>query len=106
MRRFVRTHYPLVGYLILSFGIVLGFYFLNQSRSSLCALRTDLDQRIVGQRKSIRQGGAFLKSHPHGAFGFTRKEIQISISGQQRTLENSLRTRQALGSLWCGKRTI
>lgn len=116
--RFLRLHSGLIGYLLLAVGIVIGFYFLNQTRVALCNLRVDLAQRIESQQESINQGVKFLcppsvqkklGCHPprEGGFGLTKDELIIAtktqLAGQRRALENSKRTRTALGSLYCGK---
>jgi len=101
----LRNHLGLIGYLVLAIGVAIGFYFLNQSRTALCALRLDQDQRIEAQQDSIIRARDFLVHNPHGGFGFTRKEILIQVSTQQRLLDNTVRSRNALDSLWCGKGT-
>lgn len=68
-----------------------------------CALRSDLDERIKSQGVSIRNGERFLRKNPNGAFGFTRQDIEIQLSGQRRALANSVRSRKALRKLKCGK---
>lgn len=75
---------------VASIGFVL-FYVLprtNESQTALCALRSDLQTRIVGSE-------AFLEDHPNGAFGSTAEEIQVSIDNQRRTVT-------ALSGLSCG----
>lgn len=100
-----RRHLALIGYLVLALGVAIGFYFLNQSRVALCALRVDLDSRIISQTNSITRGEAFLHDHPQGAFGFSKRDIQLSIDSQKRALRNSYRTRKALNAVRCGKTT-
>jgi len=104
LKEWARKHLALIGYAILAIGIAIGFYFLNQSRVALCVLREDLNDRIETQSDSVNRGYQFLKEHPRGAFGFTRRDIQVSIGAQRRSLENSKRTRNSLDGVWCGKR--
>lgn len=54
---------------------------------ALCALRHDVEERV-------RQGTAFLRSHPQGLPGFPAGAIRVSIS-------NSARTVRVLSGLQC-----
>ena len=100
-----KKHLGLIGYLLLALGVAIGFYFLNQSRVALCALRHDLDDRITASEIALHRGDVFLRKHPHGAFGFSRRDIELSIQAQRRQLKNSLHSRRALGAVRCGKTT-
>lgn len=50
-----------------------------EAHTAICAFRGDLVRRE-------RQGEAFLRSHPHGAFGIPAVTIQQAISNEQRTI--------------------
>jgi len=89
---------------VLGYRFYLGGQRIDKNATALtalCALRADLEQRIVSERRSILNSIVFLRHNPHGAFGFSRATIQASISAQRRTLANSVRTRRALESLDC-----
>lgn len=69
---------------------VAGFVLINnnqndteqlavQTTAALCALRADLNNRVV-------QGEQFLEDHPNGFAGFTPEAMQQQIEGQRRTV--------------------
>lgn len=58
-----------------------------KNQDALCTLRDDLQVRID-------QSNAFLRSHPHGAFGIPAAVIQQQINNSQRSID-------ALSNLSC-----
>lgn len=72
-----------LGTVINSAGAV-GLYLQGQARSgqtteALCALRSDLQARVEGSRR-------FLRDHPDGFLGVSAKEIRDAAANQQRTI--------------------
>lgn len=60
-------------------AVVLTFSVSAQNHRSLCALRADLQRRVVS-------GQAFLHDHPRGAFGFSTAQIAKGVHDQERTI--------------------
>lgn len=52
----------------------------DSAHSAICALEQD----YVRRQHTSEQ---FLKAHPHGAFGFSRAQIEQQLSLQRRTIE-------------------
>lgn len=79
MRRAWNVIAPLLLGALLAFAVWQGV--LNrQQGEAICTLRHDLEHRIS-------QSNDFLDKHPHGAFGFSRAQIEKSINDQSRTIK-------------------
>lgn len=74
-------------YLCLAGGGAFVYSISETARSSLCALRADLETRTEDSKE-------FLKKNPEGIPGISRATIQQGIENQERTVE-------ALSSLPC-----
>lgn len=72
---------------VLGSVIVYGYSKAHENTVALCALRADLDKRIV-------QSQGFLIDHPQGFAGISPAAIKTQIS-------NSQRTRHTLRNLSC-----
>lgn len=71
--------------LYIGVGLIL-WWVWNEAQTntaSLCAIRRDFTNQII-------QGNAFLRIHPHGAFGLTEAQLQQSI-GNSAQLVNALK---------------
>lgn len=75
--------------LYVGFGLLLWWTWQSSQSNSaaLCALKIDSQNRLS-------QGQAFLKTHPDGALGFTKSQLQQDIN-------NSITTRNALNTVNC-----
>ena len=93
LRRVILRRLNILTVVIVAFGLALGgtagwvYVRSNQSTVALCALRTDLDKRILSSQ-------AFLIDHPQGVAGIPAPVIRTQIA-------NSQRTRHALRNLSC-----
>lgn len=69
-----------VVYLALAGVTVWTRYGAEKNRKALCALRSDLQQRIDGSTQ-------FLREHPRGVAGIPAKTILDGIANQRRTIK-------------------
>lgn len=80
-----------VATLVLYLGLVAGGLWVwnnsNDNTDALCALRADLENRVVSSQQ-------FLLEHPTGVGGITPAAIQTGIQNSQRTIK-------ALSNLVC-----
>lgn len=81
--KYVPLRYALAAYLILAAGNVTGlvwqYMLANDTRTSLCAFKGDLERRVEA-------GEEFLKEHPQGIPGISAATIQNSLSNQRMTI--------------------
>lgn len=89
--RFVRGAllFCLLSITVLSVLTAISFRANSQSNDALCALRGDLQRRVVTSRE-------FLVEHPDGIPGISAKTIRDGIDNQKRTIV-------ALSGLSCPK---
>lgn len=83
----VLTAATVVLYLIVGGVSALNYHNQSVTEDALCALRADLERRVEGSEK-------FLKEHPNGIKGISRATILTGIKNQEATIK-------ALNSLSC-----
>jgi hypothetical protein len=71
-----------------SASLLFSVLLSSRTTNALCAFRGDLEQQV-------EQSKTFLLKHPHGALGYTPKQIRDAQRNRQRTID-------ALSSLSCG----
>lgn len=81
--KYVPFRYALAAYLILAAGNVTGlvwqYTLANDTRTSLCAFKGDLERRVTA-------GEEFLLKHPNGIPGISAENIQTSLNNQRMTI--------------------
>ena len=91
--------------LLIGFNVILLKRVDNNAASNttaLCALRVEVQARIVRNTNRLRRSEAFLRENPAGIPGITARVIREGVNEQRLEIADQERTVKTLGGIDCG----
>ena len=90
--------------LLVGFNVILLKRVDNNAASNtaaLCALRMEIQARVVRNTNRLRRSEAFLRANPAGIPGISARVIREGVNEQRQEIMDQQRTVKALGGIDC-----